>query len=315
MDNAMPPGFCPSPTDTSGLAAFLPVKALRQTDHFTRMALFSAFAALADAGLTPEHLGRIGIILASGYGPVQRTFDFLDSFLEYGPGLASPTAFSLSVHNIPVATLALKLGIRHACSTVCQLEGAVAQGLLTARSWLREGRVDRVLLGAVEERAPMLTALASLSHTEKLPLPELPLGEASIFFCLSRNVEAANHGSIHNLLSGKLSSMPAQDSSFAPLYSGASSPSFPQEDTRFFLTGNIHDLPYACYAGVAINAQPVYGSLPIGMALDMALACAAAQGKIDGLPRQRQFPCIHRGTNDMVFAATITPAEPVPLAE
>ena len=308
VETAMPPNFCPLPTDTSGLAAFLPAKALRQTDHFTRLALFGVFAALADAGLTPEHLGRTGIILTSGYGPIQRTFDFLDSLLEYGPELASPTAFSLSVHNIPAATLAIKLGVGHACSTVCQWEGAVTQGLITARSWLREGRVDRVLLGAVDERTPMLAALAGLSPAAKLPLPELPLGEASIFFCLSRNIEAAKHGSIHSLLSGKIPLLSTQDSSYASLFSGAPLPPLHQETIRFFLTGNIHDLPHARYAGAAIYAHPVYGSLPISMALDMALACAAVKGKIDGLPQQAQYPCVHRGTNGMFFAATISPA-------
>lgn len=45
----------------------------------TCMALAAAFAAMNDARLTPEDMRSAGLILASGYGPVQMTFSFLDS--------------------------------------------------------------------------------------------------------------------------------------------------------------------------------------------------------------------------------------------
>ncbi|MDR2726543.1 MAG: hypothetical protein LBC10_00945, partial [Deltaproteobacteria bacterium] len=90
-------------TDTNALKEFHPARVLRQCDHFSRLALLAASRAMAASGITDR--AGIGIILASGYGPTLATYDFLDSLLDYGEAMASPLAFSLTVHNIPAAVV------------------------------------------------------------------------------------------------------------------------------------------------------------------------------------------------------------------
>jgi 3-oxoacyl-[acyl-carrier-protein] synthase II len=178
--------------DASIVASYVQARALRQLDHYTRMALAAAFAALEDARVAPEEMASAGLVIASGYGPAQMTFSFLDSIEDHGANMASPLSFSFSVHNIPAANIALRLGMADPCTTVCQLESSVTSALLTASAWLAEGRVSRILFGAVDEITPILAAItaritddapAHSSHERR----DLPLGEGAAFFCLSRN--------------------------------------------------------------------------------------------------------------------------------
>ncbi len=195
-------------TDTTGLTRFFPARSLRQIDHFTRMALLCACQTLENAGYIMEGEGKLlppelGIILVSGYGPAAPTFQFLDSIMEYGEQMASPLAFSHSVHNIPVASLAIKLGITGPCLTITQLESPVTAGLLATSAWLSEGRVQQVLLGAVDEHTPMLEAISTrFIREENTPRPlrrQFPLGEGAAFFLLSKDSSKARHGYIADI--------------------------------------------------------------------------------------------------------------------
>jgi hypothetical protein len=178
--------------DTSALKDKLPARALRQIDHFSRMALLCALNALEDAGISENPPRDAGIILASGYGPATPTFEFQDSILAYGELLASPLAFSRSVQNIPAATLAVTLHLVGPCATVCRGDFPVADALCVARQWLEEGRVERVLFGAVDELTPPLALLtrlraglrASSAGREGLRAA-LPVSEGAVFFCLT----------------------------------------------------------------------------------------------------------------------------------
>jgi len=171
------PGCEAQPPDLGQLAGRVPPAALRRMDGFTRMALLAALRCredaaargLADADVTGE---RVALVLASGYGPMRTTFDYLDSVLDSGEPGASPTAFSLSVQNMPAAILALSLGVSGACCTVCQLDNPVLSALVTAACWLAEGRADTVLVGAADESSPMLDyGLGRLRAAGQVGLP------------------------------------------------------------------------------------------------------------------------------------------------
>jgi hypothetical protein len=183
--------------DTSALKGKLPARALRQLDHFSRTALLCALNALEDAGISESPLRDTGIILASGYGPATPTFEFQDSILAYGELLASPLAFSRSVQNIPAATLAVMLHMVGPCATVCRGDFPVADALCVARQWLEEGRVERVLFGAVDELTPLLAQLTRLraglrssSAGREGLRAALPVSEGAVFFCLTSGKEA-----------------------------------------------------------------------------------------------------------------------------
>lgn len=143
------------PADTASLADFVDRKALRRMDTISRLSILGASLALRDAGV--ERVDeRMGVVLATGYGPSGTTLGFLDSFIESGDACSSPTLFSSSVHNAPAANLSTLLGVTGPNLSISQFEVSASSALLTATLWLAEGRVDRVLVGGVDEYGPVL---------------------------------------------------------------------------------------------------------------------------------------------------------------
>lgn len=178
----------PRLADVTALQQFVAPRALRRMDHFSKLALLGAHLALHDAGATDLEPGRTGIIIATGYGPTATTFQFLDGLIDDGPSLVSPMAFAQSVHNIPAAVVGIQLKIAGPCSTISQLGSSVFCGVQTAQMWLAEGRVDRVLFGAIDEHSPILS--------QHLAKTEVPPGEGTAFFLLERAQDEARHGFI-----------------------------------------------------------------------------------------------------------------------
>lgn len=178
----------PLTCDTDALTQYIPARRLRRIDHFTRMTLLAAYRALDNAGRLHDLPESMGIILCTGYGPAKTTFDFLDTIIDDGPELASPLAFSHSVHNIPAGVLSMLLGTPCPQTTLCQLHSPVAMAIRTAALWLAEKRVDSVLVGGTDEATPLLREL-----TERMA-PEsgnhrAPVGEGSAFLLLSGKEE------------------------------------------------------------------------------------------------------------------------------
>ncbi|MEW5775077.1 MAG: beta-ketoacyl synthase chain length factor [Thermodesulfobacteriota bacterium] len=184
------PGCEAQPPDLGLLAGRVPPAALRRMDGFTRMSLLAALRCREDAvarGVADGDLAgeRVALVLATGYGPMRTTFDYLDSVLGSGEPGASPTAFSLSVQNMPAAILALSLGVSGSCCTACQLDNPVLPALVTAACWLAEGRADTVLVGAADESSPMLDyGLGRLRAAGRAGLPGQ--GNGAAFLCLRR---------------------------------------------------------------------------------------------------------------------------------
>ncbi len=298
-------------TDTSSLNNFLPARTLRQTDHFTRMALLAALRALQDAGVSPDAPGT-GIVLASGYGPAAPTFQFLDSLIEHGEAMASPLAFSHSVHNIPAASIALKLGIAGPCATICQMESSVASAFTAAFSWLAEGRVERVLFGAADEHTPLLARVSrrlaaagtdgdpsgppgtAHSGVEKSAAGQswndfarrhLPIGEGAAFFCLSLDAQRARRGRING--AGLLGQNPGQN-----WRSGAYAAVFPScrlilvsgvppKHAEFPTRTGAECAPQAGAGRKTLCAARAYGNIPVAQAFDLALLAGGAFPGID----------------------------------
>lgn len=136
---------------TLGLDHFVPKRKLRRVDHYSRMALLAAGRALD--GIDPSMMskGKTGLIVATGYGALNSTFSFLDSYIEKGDKLSVPTHFSSSVHNSAAAHISICYGITGPCLTVSQFDLSFASALITAGTWLETGKADTVLVGAVDE--------------------------------------------------------------------------------------------------------------------------------------------------------------------
>ncbi len=260
--------------DTSGLEGFMSKRELRRADHFSRLALLGACLALEDAGQLEGAKNRLGVIIATGYGPTRTTFTFLNSVINDGDALASPTHFSSSVHNAAAAYLSMLLNITGPCLTVSQFEMSFGSALLTAKQWLLEKRVDTVLLGAVDEYCDVLgycwwRYFNGYSEGEMRPLDfsaqtALP-GEGAAFFVLSD--EAGGQFEESNVCIHDVSMGSIQDPGFflptdAPLFLGADGHRQCGKGYEAILTKQ-HTV--AAYS-------PLYGSLPTGQGLDMAVA-------------------------------------------
>jgi hypothetical protein len=152
---------------------------LRRTPRLARLAL----AALAPLTPRPGDSGQ-ALILATAYGSAAATFDFLDSVLNDGPTLASPTAFAYSVANMAAALVGRHLGLTGPTLTVTNfpLTPAVeaAAALLAAR------RVETVLLGTTAELSPTLDEVE-----RRAGRPVSTPVEGAVFFRLGRAAEMA----------------------------------------------------------------------------------------------------------------------------
>lgn len=273
-----PIGFPAFLADTSRLKEFVPARTLRRIDHFSRLALLGSFLALADAGLDGTGHDRLGVIVASGYGATGITDAFLKSFINDGDICASPTHFANSVHNSAAANISILLGARGPSLTVSQFDLSVPSALTSARLWLLEGRVDRILFGAVEELSelvgyawhrrrggePHSASMTPLRTGEETAIP----AEGAAFLLFSR-AEGVGEGycTLDASITGSHANagFPLPDS--GPLVLGADGR---RESGRR-------------YAEVARNARvacytPVYGSMAAGPAFDIAAAALILKG-------------------------------------
>lgn len=277
--------------DTTDLDNFVNKRALRRTDHYSRLALLGAYLALADTGSLQKDMSRTGVIIASGYGPCRTTLAFLDTFINDGDNLSSPTYFSNSVQNAAVANISMMLNITGPGLTVSQFEMSVPSALITARKWLEEKRVDAVLFGAVDEYYDLLGYFwhrfygrnATDDHEVKPFLYGLQTavpGEGAAFFLLTGDDEnAPGYGYIEDVIMGRCDRSPLMTA----------------DNTYFFIGADGHKKCGKYYedyipenAGLAAYA-PIYGSLPIGTAFDVAIgAMSVKRGRVfcnSGEPR------------------------------
>ena len=258
--------------DTSSLEEFVHKRSLRRIDHYSRMALLGAYLALQDAGMPDLNNQRVGLVVTSGYGATRTTFSFLDSAIEEGDSYASPTLFSNSVHNAAAGHISILLKLHGPTLTVSQFEMSVPSALLSASQWLEQGRVNSVLLGAVDEFCDVLgycwmrffgednkSGMTPLEFDRQSAIP----GEGAVFFLLSRDKEdSTKYGFIKDLQIG---------------YLEKEEKSLPK-DAIFILGADGHKECGAYYErfidpGIEVASySSLYGSLPIGPAFDMAIA-------------------------------------------
>jgi hypothetical protein len=170
----------PAPPDTSGLATGLPNVPLRRIPRYARMALLAAIRALDGAGWRHEpEMRDIALVIGTAYSGAQMIMDFMDSILDDGPRLSSPTAFSYSVNNMGAGLLSLLLNVQGPCLTVSQFELSFAGAVCAATTLLHAGRARRVLVGAVDELDERFTRCCP--QIQKAGIPQT---EGAVFLCL-----------------------------------------------------------------------------------------------------------------------------------
>lgn len=180
------------------------MRGMRRAGRLCRMAVLAAGDALGDCEMPTPAPERVGVVFATGLGPHVRTFEFLDSILDFGQAAASPTSFSHSVHNAPAAYVSQQLDRRGPALTVTDFEAAFQQAVAVAECWLAQQRCDLVLVGAGEELGQVLAhvvpRLRSVPADGRMrpfgldcnpaPVP----GEGAVFFAVTRPDGCAPYG-------------------------------------------------------------------------------------------------------------------------
>ncbi|MCD4677910.1 MAG: beta-ketoacyl synthase chain length factor [Desulfobacula sp.] len=190
-----------SMVDTSHLADFLPKRSLRRIDHFSRMALLAAGRAIKDTDPLLFSKDDTGIILATGFGALKTTFAFLDSYIEKGDKLASPTHFSNSVHNAAAAYISICYGIKGPNLTVSQFDMSFFSALITAGAWLEIEKTDAVLLGTSDAFCDVLGyCMDKFAGTKGKH--GYSFGEGAAFFLLAREEKKPEHGYFEDISMG-----------------------------------------------------------------------------------------------------------------
>ena len=138
-------------------APFMDVRKLRRAEPISKNVLLCAFRALEQAQLKNSSQADLGISLAMGAGALGSTLKFMDSIIENGDELSSPTAFASSVHNSTALFLSMLLGIKGPCVVTGQLDASLAGALLTAQQFLAKNMCKYVLIAVTEDVNPLLT--------------------------------------------------------------------------------------------------------------------------------------------------------------
>jgi len=171
-------------------------RSLRRADRFSKLSVLAAWDAVLDSGDDLAQKDRVGIILASAFGPHVSTFTLLDDLIQYGDEGVSPTLFSHSVHNAAVFYIAKVLGIRGPAQTVTQFHFSLHQALILAQAWLDEGRCSHVLVGSTDELGSVMEYISGtmVGHAKDgtirpfsfAPQTDAVPGEGSVFFLVTK---------------------------------------------------------------------------------------------------------------------------------
>ncbi len=265
---------------TDRLSGYVSKRKSRRLGRFSRLALLGSYLALDDAGLLGKIEGeKIGMIVASGYGPTAETFEFLNQINEEGDECVSPTLFSNSAHSVAQSMISIVLGMTGPALTVSEFRMSVPMALVNALQWLREGRVRHVLLGAVDEHcATRLYCHERLYGTESRRRMQALnyhqysaiLGEGAVFLVLSRYDGSAASGCIENVDVGWVDQLSMPSAPDCPVIIGADGH---PECGKMYERYLPEDAPL-------LACTPVYGSLPVGPAFDLAVAALACENGV-----------------------------------
>ena len=261
---------------TERLADFVSTRNLRRMSHYIRLGLLAAFDAMADARiLEPDRRGRLGVIVATGYGATGNNYAFQYPFEDREEICGSPTRFSNSVHNAAAAYISIALKEMGPNHSITHEDLSFSSALLTAVTWLRQKRVDAVLVGGVDELSHA-HAYAWHVHCQRQQArfgeqdgPKVPLAaEGACFFVLkTANSTSTPYGTVREVMVGR--------------YRGRPDP-FPKAPFTILGTGGVAATKADYNHWIAANARcmsyaSVYGDLPVDSAFDTAIAALSRQ--------------------------------------
>lgn len=128
-------------------------KGLRNLDRSTTLVLAAAKLAVEDGRLeiSSNNTDRLGVVIGSTMGSVCSISDFDRQALKEGPRSVNPALFPNTVINSPASQISIRLGIKGFNTTISSGFTSSFDAIEYAMNFLRLGRAQAVLVGAVEE--------------------------------------------------------------------------------------------------------------------------------------------------------------------
>lgn len=284
--------------NTDRLNSFVNKKNLRRIDHYIRMALLGCFLALEDADMLHTNRGKMGIIIATGYGSTCNTFDLQHSVIAESAPFCSPIQFSNSVHNAAATYISILLKEMGPNLSVSHYDMSIPSAFLNACQWLKEGRVDSVLVGSVDEYSKILgyfwhslynTGNGEADFADKMNKSHAITGEGANFFVLARgNNTASPYGFIEDVHMGNFRCKKIDLPENAAFFLGADG--YSECDDQY-----AEHIPEK--ASVASYSH-LYGGLPVSTGFDIAIA--ALSNKSGTVFKSGDTPIYHSGRLNVI---------------
>jgi len=265
--------------NTDRLKTFVNKKDLRRIDHYIRMALLGCFLALEDADMLHANRGKMGTIIATGYGSTCNTFDLQHSVITEASPFCSPIQFSNSVHNAAATYISILLNEMGPSLSVSHYDMSITSAFLSACQWLHEERVESVLVGSVDEYNKILgyfrhclynSGNEKMNVARKINPKHAIIGEgANFFFLTGENETSSPYGFIEDVKMGNFNRRGVNLPENAAFYLGVDGYSECDDQYVKYLPEN---------AGVASYSH-LYGGLPVGTGFDIAIAALSNKYK------------------------------------
>lgn len=284
--------------NTDRLKAFVNKRELRRIDHYIRMSLLGCFLALEDADMLHTNRGKIGIIIATGYGSTCNTFDLQNTVITEAAPFCSPIQFSNSVHNAAATYISILLKEMGPNLSISHYDMSIPSAFLSACQWLKEERVESVLVGSVDEYSKILGYFwHSLYHKDNQPagliskktINHAIIGEGANFFLLTRGKEDTSpYGFIEDVQMGNFKHGEIKLPENATFFLGADGYSECDDQYKNYLAS---DTKVASYSHL-------YGGLPVGTGFDIAIA--AISNKLKTVFKSGDSPIYHSGRMNVI---------------
>lgn len=162
-------------------------KSAKRMEAFSQYAVAAAREAFEDAGLNMENEDpyRVGVIVGSGIGSLQRVEQEYSKILEKGPSKVNPLMVPLMISNMAAGNVAINLGLKGKCTSVTTACATGTHSIGDALRAIQYGDAEVMLAGGTESSI-CPTAVAGFTNLTALTTAEDPK-RASIPFDKDRS--------------------------------------------------------------------------------------------------------------------------------
>lgn len=162
-------------------------KSAKRMEAFSQYAVAAAREAFEDAGLNMENEDpyRVGVIVGSGIGSLQRVEQEYTKILEKGPSKVNPLMVPLMISNMAAGNVAINLGLKGKCTSVTTACATGTHSIGDALRAIQYGDAEVMLAGGTESSI-CPTAVAGFTNLTALTTAEDPK-RASIPFDKDRS--------------------------------------------------------------------------------------------------------------------------------